>query len=226
MYSTPPAGKSLGDLFPATSAEWDDVGNGDVTPFDRYPASNIMAQWKCAAKSHRWPATPNDRTISGSGCPKCSTSGTSNWEKSVSTALVRLGVPVQADHPKIDVPGRRRPVAADLVIPAWGLVVELDGNRWHGFPESAATDARQTAHLESAGWDVIRVRAQLPVSGPNDLVLQSKSPSAKETTIALVAHLASLGYSTPDADDVLGFDYGSLDASTSTFQLAAAATTV
>lgn len=223
MYSTPPKGESLGDLFPITSGEWDTERNGLVTPFDRYPRSNILAHWRCAAKSHRWMATPNDRTGVGSGCARCVLSGTSRWEQDVIMLLSALGVPVQIDHPKIQVPGRKRAVAADLVLPAWNLIVELDGHHWHGFPESAAQDARQTAHLQAAGWDVVRVRARLPISGPNDLVLPDKGPTPKGTTIALVAHLASLGYPTPDEAAVLAFDYDSLDALSSANQLAATA---
>lgn len=227
MYSTPPPGASLGDLFPITSAEWDLGKNDGVTPFGRYPSSNISAWWRCLAKSHSWPATPNSRTgREGSGCPRCAGVGTSKWERDVSHTLSRIGIPVDPNRPKIRAPGRKRAIAADIVVPDWNLVVELDGHYWHGFSDSAVKDARQTAHLVSAGWGVVRVRAQLPASGVDDLVLSAKSPSTQETTVALVTHLASLGYPVPVSAAVSArdFDYDSLDASLSANQLAAVAT--
>lgn len=224
LYSTPPAGNSLGDLFPLTSAEWDKVKNGDVTPFDRYPSSNLPAFWVCGAKGHRWESSPNDRTAGATGgCPRCSTSGSSKWERAVSASLCALGLPIDPDYGKISVPNRKRDVAADLVFPAWQLVVELDGSHWHGFPESLEKDLRQTAHLEDAGWTVIRVRAGLASTAPNDLELPGRGPTSAHTTIALVAHLASLGYATPDPDTVRSLDYSRFDENSSTYQLAHAA---
>jgi hypothetical protein len=41
-----------------------------------------------------------------------------------------------------------------MVVPAWNVVIELDGNRFHKTPEGHEKDRRKTAALTDAGWSV------------------------------------------------------------------------
>lgn len=68
----PPAGKSLGDLAPLVASNWDEDLNGDVTPFDVFPRSEIDRWWKCP-KGHV-EQTPPKRRVKASfpgGCTVC-----------------------------------------------------------------------------------------------------------------------------------------------------------
>lgn len=65
----PPQGRSLGELFPELSNEWDYRKNSPITPFNVYAKSGIKYGWICH-KKHTWDATPDHR-IRGTGCPSC-----------------------------------------------------------------------------------------------------------------------------------------------------------
>lgn len=79
-------------------------------------------------------------------------------------------------------------VRPDIVFPGIRLVVFVDGCFWHGCPDhgtqpknnaawwaakldaNKARDARQTAALKAAGWEVLRVWEHMPVLDAADLV--------------------------------------------------------
>jgi very-short-patch-repair endonuclease len=66
----PPTEKSLKDLFPELSNEWDYGVNSPLTPDLFVPGSDQKVGWVCL-KGHRWNATIKNRAKNKSGCPIC-----------------------------------------------------------------------------------------------------------------------------------------------------------
>ncbi|WP_394849750.1 zinc-ribbon domain-containing protein [Pendulispora brunnea] len=80
---TPPPERALARQFPEVAREWDARKNGDLAPLDAFVGSDQRVWWRCTA-GHSWQARIKNRTVNGSGCPRCkrgnltqTTSGTS-----------------------------------------------------------------------------------------------------------------------------------------------------
>ncbi len=56
--------------FPQIAESWHLTKNGKTKPDEVVYGSNKRYWWKCP-RGHTWQASPNDRTRSLSGCPKC-----------------------------------------------------------------------------------------------------------------------------------------------------------
>lgn len=73
----PKKGRSLVDMFPEASMEWDYESNMGHTPSDVSYGSNYSATWKCSiCKRVTWEAPVSQRTSGGTfslGCPECKT---------------------------------------------------------------------------------------------------------------------------------------------------------
>lgn len=65
-----PGTNDLRTRAPRLAREWDNKGNGDVTPDKVALHSNTQYSWCCSKCGHVWKATPNNRAA-GRGCPKC-----------------------------------------------------------------------------------------------------------------------------------------------------------
>jgi len=64
---------SLAFHHPEIAAQWDQVANGIVTPWDVTRTSGKVFHWICPSDDrHRWTARVNSRTSNGAGCPQCS----------------------------------------------------------------------------------------------------------------------------------------------------------
>ena len=68
----PGAGESLNERYPIVAAEWHPALNGELTPADVKPGSNLKVWWRCSACAHEWQAAINNRTTRASRCPECS----------------------------------------------------------------------------------------------------------------------------------------------------------
>lgn len=109
--------------------------------------SNILVPWVCDNNnSHRWLATPNDRALRGSGCPKCSNPRSKaeidlyEW---ISKCIVP-GIEVIPNSREI-LPGRKE---IDIYIPSLRLGFEYNGNYWHkdkGDPEGPSARKEKLA---------------------------------------------------------------------------------
>lgn len=99
---------------------------------------------------------------------------------------------------KIAIPGERAK-NVDLCAPALHLVIEFDGNFWHGTKESEARDSAKTQMLENAGWTVVRIREHpLGLISSKDVAVPVKLGTVK-LTVAVLKHLSGLGYVAQDA---------------------------
>ena len=196
MRATPKPGESLAELLPELAAEWHPDENGDLTPADVRPRGKWLVWWRCRF-GHEWEALVAPRAV-GIGCPKCSIIGISERQTRLEYELAAAGLPVQHDHPRISVEGRR-PVQVDIAIPPLRVIVEYDGSYYHA--NKLRADRIQTSALESAGWTVLRVREEpLPDLGGNEIFVKS-TDSIKSVTIKALHALSRLGYPVPHLSD-------------------------
>jgi len=67
----PETGESLADLNPGLADQWHPTKNGDLTPYDVTPGSDMKVWWKCPkGDDHVWSSTISSRTA-GNGCSIC-----------------------------------------------------------------------------------------------------------------------------------------------------------
>lgn len=198
----PEAGQSVGELRPDLVQQWHPTLNGDRTPFEFSLGSAFLATWQCSV-GHVWDARITNRAKpNGSGCTQCRTWGTSQQQIRLAHELEAAGCPVQHDHPRIPVEGRA-PVNADIVLPAYNTVVEFDGSHYHEGAAAASRDKRQTRALESAGWNVIRVRpAPLEALRPADVLL-ADGRDTKRAVNGVIARLMADGHLPARAEEYL-----------------------
>jgi hypothetical protein len=69
-YPTCGRGKTLAEVFPEISKDWDYEKNGKLTPDKIAQKSNVRVWWKCKA-GHSWQAPIYSRVSSRYGCSKC-----------------------------------------------------------------------------------------------------------------------------------------------------------
>ena len=73
-------GYSLADRFPEVAAIWHPTKNGQVTPADVNPGSNIDRWWLCPHCGKDFRSTPHNRRKASPLCPTCSKSHPyKNW---------------------------------------------------------------------------------------------------------------------------------------------------
>lgn len=61
----------LSVVRPDLAQEWDDEGNGDLTPDMVLTGSDTRVMWKCKKCGYRWSTTVYERARAGHGCPAC-----------------------------------------------------------------------------------------------------------------------------------------------------------
>jgi transposase-like protein len=201
-YSKPSPGQSLAEQDEELASQWHPTRNGELTPADVTGNSGKKAWWLCA-RGHEWQAMINNRS-KARGCPKCILWGTSAEEIRLRHELTAAGVPIEVEHTVI-YPQRGRPLNCDMVVPAWNVVIEFDGNRFHKTPKGHDKDRRKTAALTGAGWTVIRVREELEPIGPWDVVVPKFSSEVFRARAVLIK-LDELGHRVTRHDDYLADD--------------------
>lgn len=99
---------------------------------------------------------------------------------------------------KIAIPGERK-LDVDVYAPTLRLVIEFDGNHWHGTKKSEARDRAKTQLLQNAGWTVVRIREHpLDLISSTDMKVPTKLGTIK-LAVAVLKHLSHLGYVAQDA---------------------------
>ncbi|MGH3726492.1 MAG: zinc-ribbon domain-containing protein [Mycobacterium sp.] len=195
----PRRGRSLAEQDAELASQWHPTRNHDLTPADVTGNSGKKVWWQCV-RGHEWQAMINNRT-KARGCPKCIFWGTSVEEIRLRHELLAVGVPIEVEHAAIPSP-EGRPLSCDMVVPAWNIVIEFDGNRFHQTPEGHEKDRRKTAALKSEGWTVIRVREDLEPISTHDVVV-AKFSSEVDRAKAVVARLNQIGHRVQHHDHYL-----------------------
>jgi hypothetical protein len=155
--------------FPGLVAEWDHERNV-VTPDALLAGSSCKVWWRCAAgPDHRWRASANNRTSSGTGCPFCA-----NKRVSVTNNLAAVSPIIAREwHPEKN--GRTTPaeIVATSTRVAWWRCADDDSHAWRavvrartrfqsGCPFCARRRASRATSLAaerpdlSAEWDAAR----------------------------------------------------------------------
>lgn len=203
----PAPGESVGDLFPPLLLAWHEDNTRD--PFSVSPSSPYLAKWKCVSDATHpdWTTSVYSRAIEGAGCAEC------RW------ALLVTGTSEAEIRLRAELASRWRKCSGPVSLPksngagVWhcdilirsangaGLVVEYDGEYWHGRgstrgPESQALyDAAKADDLREQGYLVIRVReGSLPVLHGDDVhIPRRRRPDVSAVADAIHQRAARAG---------------------------------
>lgn len=140
-------GNTLGDKYHKISSQWHPTKNGDLTPFNVRPYSNLKVWWKCDF-NHEWEAIVESR-INGTGCPKCK-SNISSPSKLLNDYFRKMFNEVYTEYLIGD-------DLVDFYVKDLNLVVEYDGSYYH--KKRVVRDVEKSNSLIERGFNVIRVRA-------------------------------------------------------------------
>lgn len=177
--------RSLGERDPDLASQWH-PGN-ELTAFHVKPFSSVSVRWVCPVDaSHEWDAPVMVRS-SGTGCPICSTAGTSAIETALAEAFKAL-IPATRQDARISRTGAGSAWRVDVLtlVAERPLVVEYDGEYWHR--DKTALDIEKTADLLASGHMVARVRENdlpdLPFDHPHLLQVRHRPQFETATPVA------------------------------------------
>ncbi|MEU7253748.1 zinc-ribbon domain-containing protein [Streptomyces sp. NPDC045251] len=189
---------NLAVAHPDLAVEWDMAANWPLLPQQVLPGSNMTVTWRCS-RGHTWAAVVDNRTRTGSGCPRCQMSATSVLEirlyAELAFVLSRCGFTTEHDVRLTDlkIPARYRSIDMLFVDGGGGIVIEFDGSYWHAAGRSR-TDRDKTDALLNADYGVLRVReAPLECLGPEELPVP-KNQQPHLTASAVLKHMIELDW--------------------------------
>lgn len=124
----PTGAKSLAEMHPEISKEWD-YSKNDTTPDVVAQFSSKSAWWICSINpDHSWVAPISSRTYRGSNCSICWKEGSgSQAEEDIALYLESLGVAVE--RKVITLLENRREL--DIYLPEFKVAIEYNGLHWH-----------------------------------------------------------------------------------------------
>jgi very-short-patch-repair endonuclease/endogenous inhibitor of DNA gyrase (YacG/DUF329 family) len=88
---------------------------------------------------------------------RCQGSHQSRVQSRVSAIELRVLKAIDSVIPAFEGQYRIGPYVVDMALPAARLVVEVDGDYWHGNEAQQRKDQRKTTYLEGQGWTVLRI---------------------------------------------------------------------
>lgn len=138
---------TFGDRYPELLKQWDYERN-NIDPFSIGTAKRIKIHWICI-RGHRTYSDLRNK-IAGSGCKYCSSS-VSKLELTVYSLIKAM-----FDDALWSV--RLYKKEADIYIPTFNIVVEVDGYPWHNTKSSERRDLQKTKVFNEKGLRLIRFR--------------------------------------------------------------------
>lgn len=111
--------------FPDVASEWS--ARNEIPPHKVHYGSAKKYWWECE-QGHEWEAMVCNRTNAGSGCPRCSMSGTSQAEQELSAFVVSL---LGSENVVINSYSIITPHELDIYIPLQNIAIEFNGTYWH-----------------------------------------------------------------------------------------------
>ena len=189
---------------PELVKEWHPTKNNGLTPDDVSFGSGLRVWWVCG-RGHEWEAGISGRA-NGSGCRSCSLPHRSYVEIYLACELATFfgDIDPTRTHNVSTPDGMSMDV--DILIESQNLVIEYDGRHWH--EDTLTRDIQKTDMLQSAGWNVLRIRED-----PLELVLSSdlrcpptflKTNAIKNLTERVLIHLKNgIGIEVPGVDEYL-----------------------
>ncbi len=142
---------------------------GEWSPMNEFGPETVRAGthkrvWWVCGEGHEWCAQPKNRTLLGTGCPKCCLQQTSKPEGELFRLLAER------------FPGAEQSVrvgrwSVDVLLSEEKVVAEYDGSYFH--KDNLDRDTRKTADLLERGYRVVRIREKsrqytLPLLGIED----------------------------------------------------------
>ena len=141
---------------PELVKEWHTTRNGDLRPDDVSYGSARKVWWTCE-RGHEWEAAIHSRS-DGVGCRSCSLPHRSKVEIHLACELAAFFEDIDPTRTHNIKTPEGRSMEVDILIGSQDLVIEYDGSYWH--KGKLDTDIRKTHMLQSAGWNVLRVREE------------------------------------------------------------------
>ena len=135
---------------PAVVAEYDTTKN-DLFPEEIYWRTESSVWWKCF-KGHSWKTRVNHRTVTGTGCPKCSAK-VSKAEQELFDTLAKHFTDLEQGRRDILV----RNLEVDMYSKKYGFGVEYCGVYWHNqikFPHVHEVDHEKQIVSQNIGLPV------------------------------------------------------------------------
>jgi very-short-patch-repair endonuclease len=183
---------SLRALHPDLASQWDGKRNEDegirLTPETISPGAHDHVWWRCEF-GHSWKAQVKQRSSLKTGCPKC--------RPNASALELRIACEVEAALGFEVVQGSKiQGIEADVLLPAFRVVVEIDGYPWHSpawRKDAVERDERKTRRLQGLGYSVLRLRERrLPMLAECPCVLYDDGEDELKTCKAVVGALGAL----------------------------------
>lgn len=145
----------LSTSHPELTKQWCYDKNKDLLPSEIVSGSHTRVWWKCD-KEHSWLVAPRDRVRgTGTGCPSCFNSGTSNMEKDL-LKFVENATELSVENNLRDI---IPPYEIDVYIPAKSIAIEFNGLYWHSESAGRGKDYHANKHrmCKDAGIQLITV---------------------------------------------------------------------
>lgn len=167
----------LQSRFPELIEEWDFEKNYPKMPNRTFPGNVEKVWWRCKIdKNHQWQASPNKRTSSLRGCPRCSNS----LIEMILFKELKIVFPEIINNYKIEVENFRIKnfINVDFYLNNEKVVIEYDGRKWHESEKLIKLDTEKTKILLNKNCKVIRLRDRdlefLEIKDENLLQIQYK----------------------------------------------------
>lgn len=175
-----PGYNDLGTQYPEVAKEWHPRNNGNLLASGVSSGSAIRRWWLCAV-GHEWLAPPYNRTKLGSGCPNCSSSGTSKMEKDLAQVVAAMVHPMEVElnsRKYITNPATGRGLELDVYVPELKVAIEFNGKYWHS--DAAVQSSRG---MTAADYD--KLKASLCEEVGIRLILVTEVEWVKQRTAVL-----------------------------------------
>ena len=186
---------------PELVKEWHPDKNGKLTP-DLVPYGSGRKVWWVCDRKHEWEAAISDRA-NENGCRSCSLPHRSRVEIYLACELATFFGDIDPTRThNISTPDGGS-MDVDILIESQNLVIEYDGRYWH--KGKLYRDIQKTEMLQSAGWDVLRIREEpLELVQPSDLRCPVTYPKTMKDLIdRVLIHLEHMLGEVPGVDEYL-----------------------
>lgn len=135
---------NLFEKYPEISSEWNYVKNKNLIPSEVSYGSSKKVWWICLKCKNEWKSSIANRTVSNTGCPKCSCS--SKGEKNIRRFLYENKIEFITHFPLKNCKYKGQ-LFIDFYIDKYNLAIEYDGEQ-HFFPVDFAGKGKDWAKKE------------------------------------------------------------------------------
>ena len=190
-YIVNPEYNSLQATHPEILKEWDYEKNM-ILPTEISAGNSKTKVWWICEKGHSYSATPNNRTLNHSQCPKCARETQSSFREQAVFYYMKKYFPDSQN-------GNRElisPYELDVYIPSERVAIEYDGEKWH---KNKKKDVIKSQLCEDKNITLYRIReSKCPLFTNNDNVYECSSTDNNAFGKVVSAILEKMGITAPD----------------------------